>query len=63
MVLLGLGGPKEGFKMILSHRAPSSFNMSAYRAIWTHFRQSSVIFMNLILQTHFKWLASGIGSR
>ena len=23
---------------ILSHRAPSSFNMSSFRAIWTHFR-------------------------
>ena len=30
--------------MILSHRAPSSFNMSSYRAIWTHFRLISTIF-------------------
>ena len=30
--------------MILSHRAPSSLNMSSYRAIWTHFRPISMIF-------------------
>ena len=30
--------------MILSHRAPSCFNMSSYRAIWTHFKQCSMIF-------------------
>ena len=30
--------------MILSHMAPSSFNMSSYRAIWTHFKQNSIIF-------------------
>ena len=28
--------------MILSHRAPSSLNMSSYRAIWTHFRQNFI---------------------
>ena len=39
--------------MILSHRAPSSLNMSSYRAIWTHFRPNSMIFINLIHQkTH-----------
>ena len=27
--------------MILSRRAPSSLNMSSYRAIWTHFNQMS----------------------
>ena len=32
----------RGFKMIVSHRAPSSFNMSSYRAIWTHFRQQLI---------------------
>ena len=36
-----LFGVRRGFKMILSHRAPSSFNMSSYRAIWTPFRPSS----------------------
>ena len=30
--------------MILSHMAPSCRNMSSYRAIWTHFRQISMIF-------------------
>ena len=29
--------------MILSHRAPSSFNMSRYLAIWTRFRFNSMI--------------------
>ena len=33
----------RGLKMILSHRAPSSINMSSYRAIWTHFRSNSMI--------------------
>ena len=31
-------GVEGVLKMILSHRAPSSLNMSSYRAIWTHFR-------------------------
>ena len=39
--VLGFG---KGFKMILSHMAPSCFNMSSYGAIWTHFRQISMIF-------------------
>ena len=29
--------------MILSHRAPSSLNMSSYRAIWIHFKPNSRI--------------------
>ena len=29
--------------MILSHMAPSSFNMTPYRAIWTDFRPHSMI--------------------
>ena len=33
--------------MIVSHRAPSSLNMTPYRAIWIHFRPSSMIFINL----------------
>ena len=41
-------GIKRVLKMIVSHRAPSSLNMSSYRAIWTHFR---LIFIDLILQT------------
>ena len=41
--------------MIVSHRAPSSLNMSSYRARWTHFRPNSMIFISLILQL----LASG----
>ena len=41
---------RRGLKMILSHRAPSSLNKSSYRPIWTHFRQNSIFFINLILQ-------------
>ena len=48
MALLGVEGVLE---MIVSHRDPSSLNMSSYRAIWTHFRSNSMILMNLILQT------------
>ena len=33
---------KRGLKMILSHRAPSSLNMSSYQAIWTHFRPNFI---------------------
>ena len=29
--------------MIVSHRAPSSLNMSSYRAIWTNFKPNSII--------------------
>ena len=36
-------GARRGFKMILSHMAPSCVNMSSYRAIWTHFRSISMI--------------------
>ena len=35
-------GVRRGFKMLLSHRAPSSLNMSSYRAIWTHFRPNFI---------------------
>ena len=48
MTLLGVKGVLE---MIVSHRAPSSVNMSSYRAIWTHFRPIFMIFIDLILQT------------
>ena len=41
---MALFGVRRGFKMILCHRAPSSVNMSSYRAIWTHFRSNSIIF-------------------
>ena len=44
-------GVRRGLKMILSHRAPSSLNISPYRAIWTHFRPIFMIFIHLILQT------------
>ena len=36
-------GVRRGPDMIVSHRAPSSLNMSPYRAIWTHFRSKSMI--------------------
>ena len=41
---IALFGVRRGFKMILSHRAPSSLNMSSYRAIWTHFRPNFIFF-------------------
>ena len=47
MAILGV---RKGLEMIVSHRAPSSLNMSSYRAIWTHFRSNSVIIIDLILQ-------------
>ena len=37
--------------MILSHRAPSSLNMSSYRAIWTHFRHNFIFLEQKILGT------------
>ena len=40
----------------MSHRALSSLNISPYRAMWTHFRQIFMIFIDLILE---KLLASG----
>ena len=40
MALLGV---RRGFKMILSHRALTSLNMSSYRAIWTHFRPNFIL--------------------
>ena len=51
---------RRGLKMIGSHRAPSSLNMSSYRAIWTHFRPNSMIFIHLILQLE---IAVGIWDR
>ena len=47
-------GARRGFKMILSHMALSSFNMSSYRAIWTHFRPNSMILIQ-------KYLVLGLG--
>ena len=60
LIFIALLGVKGVWEMINSYRAPSSLNMGSHRAIWTPFRPNSMIF---ILQTHFKWLASGIGSR
>ena len=37
-------GVRRGFKMILSHKTPSRFNMSSYRGIWTHFRPNFILF-------------------
>ena len=49
--------------MILSHRAPSSLDMSSYRAIWTHFKQISMIFEQINIpnfiylnSVHAHWL-------
>ena len=36
-------GVRRGLKMIVSQRAPSSLNMSSYRAIWTHFRPNFIL--------------------
>ena len=52
-------GIRRGLKMIVSHRAPSSLNITPYRATWTHFRQNSIFFIHLILQL----LASGTCAR
>ena len=41
-IFIGLFGVRRGLKMILSHRAPSSLNMSSYRAIWTHFKPNFI---------------------
>ena len=43
MALLGVRGVLE---MIVSHRTPSSLNMTPYRAIWTYFGQNSMSFIN-----------------
>ena len=43
-------GVRSGLEMILSHRAPSSLNMSSYQAIWTHVRSKSMIVINLIFK-------------
>ena len=50
-IFWGHVGVRKGPEMIVCHRAPSSLNMSPYRAIWTHFRQIFMIFIDLILQT------------
>ena len=42
-------GAKGVLEMILSHRAPSSLNISSYRAIWTHFRPNSMILIQKYL--------------
>ena len=42
--------------MILSHRAPSNLNTSSYKAIWTHFRSNSVIFIILIFKNYLSEL-------
>ena len=49
-------GVRRGLQMILSHMAPSCFNMSPSRAIWTHFKSKSVMFIE-------KYLGPGPGSR
>ena len=41
---MALFGVRRGFKMILSHRALTSLNMSSYRAIWTHFKPNFIFF-------------------
>ena len=35
-------GVRRGPEMILSHMAPSCLDMSSYRALWTHFRQTII---------------------
>ena len=45
----GLLGVKKGLKIILSQWAPSCFDMSSYRAMWTHFSPTNLIFGNIIL--------------
>ena len=45
LIFMGHFWVRRGFKMILSHRAPPSLNMSSYRAIWTHFRPNFIFFL------------------
>ena len=42
----------RGLERILSHMAPTCLDMSPYRAIWTHFKSNSMIFMNSIFKNH-----------
>ena len=39
-------GVGSGLEMILSHMAQSCLDMTSYRAIWSHFRSNSIIFMS-----------------
>ena len=41
-IFIALLGVRRGLKMILSHRAPSSLNMSSYRTIWTKFKPNFI---------------------
>ena len=43
-------GVRQVLGMIVSHRALFSLNMTSYRAIGTHFRQNSLISVNLIFE-------------
>ena len=50
-------GVRRVLEMIVSHRAPSSFDMSPYRAIWTHFRPDSINFLKKKSWT-WSWIRS-----
>ena len=53
---VALFGVRRGFEMILSHRVPSSLNMSSCRAIWTHFRPNLIILINFIFNNYISEL-------
>ena len=57
---LGSGGCWK-WSWAMAYRAPSSFNMSSYRAIWTHLRSNSVlvvVFIDLILHKLLIWTST-----
>ena len=49
---MGLLGARRSWKMIVKHMALSSFNMSSFRAIWTHFISNFMIF----IKKHQYWI-------
>ena len=47
---------RRGLKMILSHMATPSIDMSSYQAIWIHFRSKLVMFINLRFKNYISEL-------
>ena len=56
VIFIVLFGVRRVLEMILSHRAPSNINMSSYRTIWTHFRQNSMIIIDLTFKNNLSEL-------
>ena len=49
LISMGHFWVRRGPETVLSNSAPSSLNMSSYRAIWTHFRSNSMILIRKYL--------------